>query len=79
MKPDLGFGRPGAAAAMAPQTISGLIQAGGDVQSACASHADACAHGLSVLDGFQAFAVRGLDQVRADIEASQHARAHSGL
>ncbi|HEY0106499.1 MAG TPA: hypothetical protein VGB91_10475 [Rhizomicrobium sp.] len=67
-EPDLGFGRP---AAMAPAaSIADLIRTP-DIQSACAGHREACAGGLTVLDGFQAFAVRSLDQVRADIEANR--------
>jgi hypothetical protein len=79
-EPDLGFGRPGTSpAAAAPASITGLIQAGGDVKAACTRHAATCAHGLSILDGFQAYAVRSLDQVRADISASRSARARSAL
>ena len=67
-EPDLGFGRPGAAAAAAPTGIGSLIQST-TVQNACANHAATCAGGLSILDGFQSIAVRSLDEVRADIEA----------
>ncbi len=70
-EPDLGFGRPGAqiaALAPSPAGIASLIQAP-DIQGACAAHAAACAGGLSVLDNFQSFAVRSMDQVRADLEA----------
>jgi hypothetical protein len=77
-EPDLGFGRPGAAAASAamptPSSLTQLIQAGGDVQASCTAHKEACAGTLSVLDGFQQFAVRSLDQVRADIEANRTKR-----
>ncbi|HTP77094.1 MAG TPA: hypothetical protein VMJ73_08930 [Rhizomicrobium sp.] len=72
-EPDLGFGRPGAEGP-APKTIGGLIEST-NVQSACDRHAAACAHGLSILDGFQAFAVRSLDEVRADIEAHKSRQA----
>ncbi len=51
---------PAGAAAMVP-----------DVAAACAAHATACAGGLSILDGFQRFAVRSMDQVRADLEANR--------
>ncbi|MBL6938743.1 MAG: hypothetical protein ISS15_09595 [Alphaproteobacteria bacterium] len=71
-EPDLGFGRPGpsavATAGAPPSTIARLIQ-NPSVQDACANHAVACAGGLSILDSFQAMAVRSLDEVRADIEA----------
>jgi hypothetical protein len=71
-EPDLGFGRPGGASMPLPSTASltQLIQST-DVQSACTGHKDACAGTLSILDGFQQFAVRSLDQVRADIEANR--------
>lgn len=81
-EPDLGFGRPGtapAATSSAPTSISGLIEAGGDVKSACLNHAATCAHSLSIFDGFQSFAVRSLDRVRADISASRSARSRSAL
>ncbi len=67
-EPDLGFGRPGAE--ISPTSIAAIIQST-DVQGACTAHAQACAGGLSLLDGFQAYAVRSLDQVRADIEANR--------
>ncbi len=71
-EPDLGFGRPGPASAATagapPSTITQIIQSR-SVQDACANHAVACAGGLTLLDGFQAMAVRSLDEVRADIEA----------
>ena len=73
-EPDLGFGRPGAAAtANAPSGLTALIQSS-TVQDACANHADACAGGLSILDRFQSMAVRSLDEVRADIEAHKAKR-----
>ncbi len=72
-EPDLGFGRPGAA--ISSGSIADLIRGGSDIQAgaqnACAAHAPTCAGGLSVLEGLQAFAVRSLDQVRADIDANR--------
>jgi hypothetical protein len=78
-EPDLGFGRPGAAVPSAPTSMEELIQStsgvstGGvqSVQDACAAHKDACAGTLSILNGFQSFAVRSLDQVRADLETDR--------
>jgi hypothetical protein len=74
-EPDLGFGRPGpgaaATASAPPATITQLIQTP-SMQEACTNHAAACAGGLSILDGFQSMAVRGLDEVRADLEAHRH-------
>ncbi len=81
-EPDLGFGRPGTTLSSllpsgsgAPTSIGALIESTGagaaHVQDACAAHKDACAGGLSVLDGFQAVAIRSMDQVRADLEANR--------
>jgi len=72
-EPDLGFGRPGSnsLAADAAGSMEQLIQSTSGAQDACAAHRDACAGTLSIVDGFQAFAVRSLDQVRADIEANR--------
>ncbi|MBS0472287.1 MAG: hypothetical protein JSR60_14540 [Proteobacteria bacterium] len=64
-EPDLGFGRPGAA----PASIASLIPSVPDTHVDCSAHQDACAGGLSIIDGFQSYAVRSLDAVRADIEA----------
>ncbi len=68
-EPDLGFGRPQSVLPSA-SSMEQLIQST-SVQDACATHRDACAGTLSILDGFQALAVRSLDQVRADIEANR--------
>ena len=76
-EPDLGFGRPvsSALASASPNSIASLIQsadgAGASAATACAAHPDACRGGLSILDGFQAFAVRSLGQVRADLDANR--------
>ncbi|HEX4301475.1 MAG TPA: hypothetical protein VHZ78_01690 [Rhizomicrobium sp.] len=74
-EPDLGFGRPSAALASvtsaAPSSIGALIQASGAAQDACATHKEACAGSLSILDGFQAVAIRSMDQVRADLAANR--------
>lgn len=79
-EPDLGFGRPGTSstagiAAVPTGSITSLIQTGGDASAAvantCINNAAACATGLSILDGFQAFAIRSMDQVRADLAANR--------
>lgn len=73
--PDLGLERPGASlpapAQLAHIGMSGLAQAG----SACERHAQACASGFSLLDGFQDKALRGLAEVKAEIDASRKAHA----
>ena len=73
-EPDLGFGRPSSAVSL-PTTASmtDLIQST-DAQGACTAHKETCAGTLSILDGFQQFAVRSLDQVRADIESNRTKR-----
>lgn len=75
-EPDLGFGRPGAALSSAmPASIGSLIattsSGAANVQAACTAHQQACAGSLSILDGFQAVAIRSMDQVRADLEANR--------
>jgi hypothetical protein len=71
-EPDLGFGRPsGQTESPAPSAIGTLIQSTTDVGAACREHHEACAGGLSLLDGFQSFAVRSMDEVRADLEANR--------
>ena len=75
-EPDLGYGRPGA-------HLPNWLPQGTTIQSAnsaglCAAHAATCAGGLSLLDRFQAVAVRSLDQVRADLAAHRH-DAQSGI
>lgn len=70
-EPNLGFGRPGVnLSAATPGTIGGLIEST-NVRSACDHHTAACSGSLSILDHFQAVAVRSLDQVRADLEANR--------
>jgi hypothetical protein len=64
-EPDLGFGRPGAAAAAAPpSSLRALVQSDGSAQNACSKDC-----GLSILGGFQSIAMRSMDEVRADLEA----------
>ena len=84
-EPDLGFGRPGSALSSllpsgvsqstAPSSIGSLIETtsagAANVQAACTTHQEACAGTLSFLDGFQAVAIRSMDQVRADLEANR--------
>jgi hypothetical protein len=77
-EPDLGFGRPNARlSVMLPNGIGDAVRSA-DIRTACAHHAEACASGLSFLDGFQGAAVRSLDAVRADIAANGHAW-HTGI
>jgi hypothetical protein len=73
-EPDLGFGRPGASAAsLMPSgaTIGSLIEATSAPSDGCAAHKEACEGGLSIIDGFQKFAIRSMDEVRADLDANR--------
>ena len=86
-EPDLGLGRPNMAANLLAangasigetgksETGAGEIAAPQDSSLHCSGYARACAAGLSLLDNFQAVAVRSLEQVKAEIENDQrHAR-----
>ena len=86
-EPDLGLGRPGAQTSLlqsATSWVSGELSAsptssGAGVTSApgsiCKDHATACVAALGVLDSVQSVTVRGLAQVKADIEEQERARA----
>ncbi len=70
-EPDVGFGRPASAlASILPSSVSAMIPSGG-VDHVCTGHRAACAGSLSLLDGFQAVAIRSLEQVRADLDANR--------
>lgn len=80
-EPDLGFGRPGAQASMLPSlpSIMGMVSsAAGGPAKACDQHKDACAGALDTLDNFQSVAIRGLSEVKAEIEAQQRLRRQGG-
>jgi len=87
-EPNLGFGRPGAQTSLlqsATSWVSGSLSGAPGATSAasvasapgsiCTDHAAACVAALGVLDSVQSVTVRGLAQVKADIEEQQHARA----
>jgi len=75
-EPDLGLGRPGAAAPMLPSAMAmWLDKAAGAPQVACNEHADDCAQALGLVDALQNAAVRSLAEVKAEIEASKRERA----
>ncbi len=80
-EPDLGLGRPGAAAtAMLPDGVAQWAQgAVAAPQTACSEHAESCAAALSFVDTLQAAAVQSLSRVKAEIEASQRQRAQRQL
>ena len=77
---DLGLGRPGTAASL-PATMNmpavpvSSASASSSQGSVCDEHARACAGGLALLDAFQEGAIRGLAEVKAEIDASRQARA----
>jgi hypothetical protein len=73
-EPDLGFGRPGAGASL-PSTLTswaahGLSRPG----HVCADHTEACAGASTLLDSFQSDALRGLAEVKAQIDADRKSR-----
>jgi hypothetical protein len=63
-EPDLGLGRPSATAPAARD-----LQASSQID--CKAYAKACTTAFSLLDTFQSVAVRGLADVKADIEHQQ--------
>jgi hypothetical protein len=65
-EPDLGLGRPSVTGA-----VTQSLQGGSKVD--CASYEKACATAFGVLDSFQSVAVRGLADVKADIQSEQRA------
>ena len=86
-EPNLGLGRPGAQTSLlqsATSWVSGSLSPASSASvpdsaqasgSLCKDHATACVAALGVLDSVQAVTVRGLAQVKADIEEQQHERA----
>jgi hypothetical protein len=80
-EPDLGFGRPGAQASMLPSipSLMGMMSsAAGEPAKACGQHENLCAGTLTTLDSFQSVAIRGLSEVKAEIEAQQRLRRQGG-
>ena len=74
-QPDIGLGRPGAGtahsvSAASPATTRSVHAATGiaRVDEACDGNREACAGSLAFLDNFQDAAVKGLQNVRTDIE-----------
>jgi hypothetical protein len=74
-EPDLGTGRPGIGASLPATMNMPALPAASSEGSACDQHAQACARGLALLDAFQESAIRGLAEVKAEIDASRQARA----
>jgi hypothetical protein len=73
-EPDLGLGRPGAGASL-PSTLTswaatGLSRPG----TVCADQTERCAGASTLLDSFQNDALRGLAEVKAEIDADRKAR-----
>lgn len=71
-EPDLGIGRPGLPS---PAVLSSAAPAASGQDAVCDQHAQICARGLALLDAFQDGAVRGLAEVKAEIDANRQARA----
>jgi hypothetical protein len=74
-QPDLGLGRPGAGttlpSAMTSWAATGLSRPG----KVCEDHMAACAGGLALFDSFQSNTVRGLADVKSQIDADRKARS----
>ncbi len=68
-EPDLGFGRPHLSTGF--PSLAGLMNNGLSTPGACEGHQSACTAGISFVDGVQSLAVRGLDQVKREIEESK--------
>ncbi len=73
-EPDLGLGRP-AAVALPPALANAVDQVLGAPQRACQNHAQGCATALGAVDALQDFAISSLEQVKAEIEASERQSA----
>ncbi|MBI3676901.1 MAG: hypothetical protein HY243_09840 [Proteobacteria bacterium] len=75
-EPDLGFGRPGGISL--PFNIMSWMQAGSTVSQGCKDRNADCG-GIQTLDQLQTIALRGLAEVKAEIEADKRARkGHAG-
>jgi hypothetical protein len=74
-EPDLGFGRPSAGTSL-PSTVTSWAATGlsrpGHV---CEDHTAGCAGGLALFGSFQSDALRGLAEVKAEIDADRKARS----
>jgi hypothetical protein len=74
-EPDLGLGRPGLAGGdLTLPSVAAATTGLGQAAQLCTGHAAACAGSLSLLDSFQDKAVRGLAEIKAEIEASRKDR-----
>jgi len=74
-QPDLGLGRPGAVTSLLPAPAAAWVdQNVGTPRAACDAHAEGCATALGMIDTLQSAAVASLAEVKAEIEASKHAR-----
>jgi hypothetical protein len=74
-EPDLGFGRPGGAALPPEQAAAALREGLAHPDSICGAGAPGCALGAGAVDLFRSLAIRNLDTIKTEIEASQRARA----
>ena len=76
-EPDLGFGRPGGISL--PSNMMSWMQAGSAVDQGCKDRDADCGRGIRTLDQLQTIALRGLAEVKAEIEADKRARKeHAG-
>lgn len=76
-EPDLGFGRPGGISL--PSSLVSWMQSGSSLDLGCKDQKSDCGGGIRTFDQLQDFALRGLAEVKAEIEADQRARkGHAG-
>lgn len=76
-EPDLGFGRPGGISL--PSSVISFMQSGSSLDLGCKDRKADCGGGIQTLDQLQELALRGLAEVKAEIEADQRARkGHAG-
>lgn len=76
-EPDLGLGRP-SDHGLSQDVMAAAQQAAAQPGAMCVGHEAACATGLGVLATLQNATVRGLAQVKSDLEARERLRAHNG-
>jgi hypothetical protein len=72
-EPDLGLGRPGTNG-LSSDALSWASTAVSQPSQMCQGREAACAEGLTFLGSIQTMTVRGLAQVKADLDAQKRAR-----
>lgn len=78
-EPDLGLGRPGTASSLPVPLSHWLGDTMAAPERACTAHEQGCKAALDAIDALQSAALRGLAEVKAEIEESQRQRALHGV